>query len=59
MAVHFAAEVEEDQIPDRLDAMVWALTALFPAISREARAPREPPKVIMAYQGHTAKNQRR
>jgi predicted phage terminase large subunit-like protein len=26
-----------DRSPDRLDAMVWALTALFPAMAREAR----------------------
>jgi predicted phage terminase large subunit-like protein len=26
-----------DRSPDRLDAMVWGLTALFPALSREAR----------------------
>jgi phage terminase large subunit-like protein len=26
-----------DRSPDRLDAMVWALTSLFPAMAREAR----------------------
>ena len=38
-----------DRSPDRADAMVWGLTALFPAITREARANRPAPKVILAY----------
>ena len=35
--------------PDRADAMVWGLTALFPAMTREARAARQPPRVILGY----------
>ena len=35
-----------DRSPDRADAAIWALTSLFPAISREARAPREAPRVM-------------
>lgn len=45
-----------DKSPDRADAMVWALTAIFPAITRESRkeaAGRRAPKVI------TSQNRRR
>ena len=39
-----------DRSPDRADAMIWGLTAIFPAISREARGtPKTPPKVHLAY----------
>jgi predicted phage terminase large subunit-like protein len=52
-----------DRSPDRLDAMVWALTALFPVLSREARDAASPdgprrnrtPKVIMS-RGFMAQN---
>ena len=42
-----------DRSPDRADAMVWALTALFPAITREAKAKRRgghKPRVRLGYQ---------
>jgi len=29
--------------------MIWGLTAIFPAMTREARSSRAPPKVILAY----------
>lgn len=39
-----------DRSPDRADAMIWGLTALFPAMTREARAAsRAQPNVILAY----------
>lgn len=39
-----------DRSPDRADAMIWGLTAIFPAITRETRKPRgAQPKVILAY----------
>lgn len=39
-----------DRSPDRADAMIWALTSLFPAIVRESRKERStPPKVILHY----------
>jgi predicted phage terminase large subunit-like protein len=50
-----------DRSPDRADAAIWGLTALFPALAREARdvaagynvSPRRhrQPKVILAYPG--------
>lgn len=40
-----------DRSPDRADAMIWGLTAIFPAITSEARKARNAqPKVILAYQ---------
>lgn len=42
-----------DRSPDRADAMIWGLTAIFPAITSEARRQKRsgnPPKVILAYQ---------
>lgn len=40
-----------DRSPDRADAAVWGLTAIFPAMAREARGDthRQPPRVQMAY----------
>jgi len=39
-----------DRSPDRADAAIWALTAIFPAIVREARKPSgPPPRVILGY----------
>ena len=41
-----------DRSPDRADAMIWGLTAVFPAITRETRdgrGRRPPPRVILAY----------
>lgn len=40
-----------DRSPDRADAAIWALTAIFPAITREARNPSRggAPKVILGY----------
>jgi predicted phage terminase large subunit-like protein len=39
-----------DRSPDRADAMIWGLTAIFPAITNEARKKRTtPPKVILGY----------
>ena len=39
-----------DKSPDRADAMVWGLTAVFPAMARENRGRRKAPKVILGYQ---------
>ena len=40
-----------DKSPDRADAMIWGLTAIFPAIARETRTPRtHQPKVRLAYE---------
>lgn len=34
--------------PDRVDALVWALTDLFPQMARKAKAPiKQPPKIVM------------
>lgn len=38
-----------DRSPDRADAMIWGLTAIFPAIAREQRRDRPPPRVLLAY----------
>lgn len=39
-----------DRSPDRADAMIWGLTAVFPAITREARGEqRKAPQVHLAY----------
>ena len=38
-----------DRSPDRADAAVWGLTALFPAIVREAKAARRAPKIHLGY----------
>jgi predicted phage terminase large subunit-like protein len=41
-----------DRSPDRADAAIWALTAIFPAIAREARqGGRASPRVVLAYAG--------
>lgn len=38
-----------DRSPDRADAMVWGLTAVFPTVTREARKRSTPPKVQLGY----------
>lgn len=38
-----------DKSPDRADAMIWALTALFPAMTRKERQRGSPPRVILGY----------
>jgi predicted phage terminase large subunit-like protein len=43
-----------DKSPDRADAMIWALTTLFPAIAKDKKRTRnanyEKPRVILGYQ---------
>lgn len=49
-----------DKSPDRADAMVWALTTLFPGIAREARnknSARREPRVILGYNSIKRKHQ--
>ena len=39
-----------DRSPDRADAMIWGLTALFPAMAREARGvQKQAPRVLLGY----------
>ena len=40
-----------DRSPDRADAMVWGMTAIFPAIARQGRGNRPLPRVVLAYAG--------
>jgi phage terminase large subunit-like protein len=39
-----------ERSPDRADAMVWGLTAVFPAMAREGRTKRRTGKVLLGYQ---------
>jgi phage terminase large subunit-like protein len=43
MCLMTAAGYEGEGSPDRVDALVWALTELFPKMVRRARDPRNPP----------------
>jgi phage terminase large subunit-like protein len=41
-----------DRSPDRADAMVWGLAAVFPALARQERADKRAlakPKVLLGY----------
>lgn len=50
--VNFSANgLVGDRSPDRVDALVWALTQLFPMITKAAKTPMESIEEEMAYQG--------
>ena len=40
--------------PNRLDALVWAITELFPAVTRKERPANRAPRIVEPYRGEAA-----